>query len=135
MARILVVANKTAESPDLLEALKAKGTEHEYVLVVPASGGVLEKAADPDAAREHTVPHLDAALEQWRAAGFNVEGTVGDSDPAAAVQDACNFGEFDEIIVSTLPLRASKWMKMDLPSKAQRATGLPVTHIETKAHD
>ena len=39
MARILVVANKTAESPDLLEALKEKGTEHEYVLVVPASGG------------------------------------------------------------------------------------------------
>lgn len=135
MARILVLANKTAESPDLLEALKAKGTEHEYVLVVPASGGVLEKAADPDAARDHTQPHLDAALEKFRSEGFAVEGSVGDSDPAAAVQDACNFGTFDEIIISTLPLRVSKWMKMDLPSKAQRATGLPVTHVETKAHD
>lgn len=135
MARILVVANKTAESPDLLEAMKQKGTEHHYVLVVPASGGVLEKAADPDAARDHTQPHLDAALDRMRGEGFNVEGSVGDTDPAAAVQDACNFGEFDEIIVSTLPLRASKWMKMDLPSKAQRATGLPVTHVETKQHD
>jgi hypothetical protein len=135
MARILVVANKTAESPELLEALKSKGTEHEYVLVVPASGGVLEKAADPDAAREHTEPHLHAALEKFRAEGLNVEGTVGDSDPAAAVQDACNFAEFDEVIISTLPLRASKWLKMDLPSKAERATGLPVTHIQTKAHD
>ena len=135
MARILVLANKTAESPDLLQALRDKGTEHEYVLVVPASGGALEKAADPDAAREHTQPHLDAALEKWRAEGFNVEGSVGDSDPAAAVQDACNFGEFDEIIVSTLPLRVSKWMKMDLPSKAERATGLPITHVETKQHD
>jgi hypothetical protein len=135
MARILVVANKTAESPELLEAMKRKGTKHDYVLVVPASGGVLEKAADPDAAREHTMPHLDAALEKFRAEGFNVEGSIGDTDPAAAVQDACNFGKFDEIIISTLPLRASKWLKMDLPSKAQRATGLPVTHIETKAHD
>jgi hypothetical protein len=135
MARILVVANKTAESPDLLEALKAKGTEHEYVLVVPASGGVLEKAADPDAAREHTEPHLEAALEKWRAEGLTVEGSIGDSDPIAAVQDANNFTEFDEIIISTLPLRASKWLKLDLPSKAERATGLPVTHVETKAHD
>jgi len=135
MARILVVANKTAESPDLLEALKAKGTEHEYVLVVPAGEGRLEKAADPDAAREHTEPHLHAALEKMRAEGLQVEGSVGDTDPAAAVQDACNFAEFDEIIISTLPLRASKWMKMDLPSKAQRATGLPVTHIETKQSD
>jgi hypothetical protein len=135
MARILVVANKTAESPDLLEALKAKGTEHEYVLVVPASGGVLEKAADPDAAREHTEPHLAAALEKWRAEGLNVEGTIGDSDPIAAVQDANNFGDFDELVISTLPQRASKWLKLDLPSKAERATGLPVTHVETKAHD
>ena len=135
MARILVVANKTAESPDLLEALRSKGSEHDYVLVVPASGGVLEKAADPDAAREHTAPHLDAALQKFRGEGFNVEGSIGDSDPVAAIQDACNFGEFDEIIISTLPLRASKWLKLDLPSKAERATGLPVTHIETKQHD
>jgi hypothetical protein len=135
MARILVVANKTAESPDLLEALKAKGTEHEYVLVVPASGGVLERAADPDAAREHTEPHLEAALEKWRAEGLNVEGSIGDSDPIAAVQDANNFDQFDEVIISTLPQRASKWLKLDLPSKAERATGLPVTHVETKQHD
>jgi hypothetical protein len=135
MARILVVANKTAESADLLEAMRAKGTEHEYVLVVPASGGVLEKAADPDAARETTRPHLDRALEKMRSEGFTVEGSIGDGDPVAAVQDAANFGQFDEIIVSTLPLHVSKWIKLDLPSKAERATGLPVTHVETKQQD
>lgn len=135
MARILVVANKTAESPDLLAALKEKGAEHQYTLVVPASGGVLEKAADPDAAREHTEPHLEAALAKFRSEGLNVEGSIGDSDPIAAVQDAVNFAEFDEIVISTLPLRASKWLKLDLPSKAERASGLPVTHVETKQHD
>ena len=135
MARILVVANKTAESPDLLEAMKAKGLDNEYVLVVPAGEGRLERAADPDAARDHTQPHLEAALAKMRAEGLKVEGSVGDTDPAAAVQDAANFAQFDEIIVSTLPLHASKWLKMDLPSKAERATGLPVTHVETKQQD
>jgi hypothetical protein len=135
MARILVVANRTAESQELLDALKGRGEGNEYVLVVPGSGHGLEKAADPDAAREHTEPHLEAALERWRAEGLQVEGSVGDSDPLAAVQDACNFGKFDEIVVSTLPTRASKWLKMDLPTRVERATGLPVTHVETKQHD
>jgi hypothetical protein len=135
MARILVVANRTAESQELLEVLKGRAEGNEFVLVVPASGHGLEKAADPDAAREHTEPHLSAALERWRGEGLNVEGSVGDGDPLAAVQDAVNFGDFDEIIVSTLPSRASKWLKMDLPTRVERATGKPVTHVETKEHD
>jgi hypothetical protein len=135
MARILVVANRTAESQELLDVLKSRGEGNEFVLVVPASGHGIEKAADPDAAREHTEPHLDAALERWRAEGLQVEGSVGDGDPLAAVEDAVNFGDFDEIIVSTLPVRASKWLKMDLPTRVERTTGKPVTHVETKQAD
>jgi hypothetical protein len=135
MARILVVANRTAESPELLEALKSRADGNEFVLVVPASGRGIEKAADPDAAREHTQPHLNAALERLRAEGLRVEGTVGDGDPLAAVEDAVNFGNFDEVIVSTLPMRASKWLKLDLPSRVERTTGLPVTHIQTNQAD
>ena len=37
--------------------------------------------------------------------------------------------EVDEIIVSTLPRRLSRWMAMDLPHRVRRATKLPVTHI------
>jgi hypothetical protein len=135
MARILVVANRTAEAPELLEALKSRADGNEFVLVVPASGRGIEKAADPDAARAHTEPHLNSALERLRAEGLRVEGTVGDGDPLAAVEDAVNFGDFDEVIVSTLPVRASKWLKLDLPSRVERTTGLPVTHIETKQSD
>jgi GABA permease len=134
MARILVVANQTAESQDLLDVLKGRGDGNEFVLVLPAGHGI-EKAADPDAARARTEPHLDAALERWRSEGLNVQGSVGDTDPLAAVQDAVNFGDFDEVIVSTLPSRASKWLKMDLPTRVERATGLPVTHVETKQAD
>jgi hypothetical protein len=135
MARILVVANKTAESPELRDALCSRKDGNSFFLVVPASGGSgLEKAADPDAAVEHTKPHLEAALTALRGEGLEVEGTVGDTDPLAAVQDALNFGAYDEVIVSTLPARASRWLKMDLPSRVERL-GVPVTHIETKQKD
>lgn len=138
MARVLVVANQTCESPDLLEALKARAAQGdaEFFLVVPASGhNVLEMATDPDAAAAESERHLEQAVERFRAEGLTVEGQLGDGDPIAAVQDAVNFHEFDEAIVSTLPARASKWLKMDLPTRVERTTGLPVTHVETKAHD
>ena len=138
MARILVVANQTCESPDLLEALKARASQGdaEFFLVVPASGhNVIEKATDPDAAAAESVQHLDRAVTRFREEGLTVEGQLGDGDPIAAVQDAVNFHQFDEAIVSTLPARASKWLKMDLPTRVERTTGLPVTHVETKAHD
>jgi hypothetical protein len=138
MARILVVANRTAESQELLEALKARaaqGDSPEFLLVVPASGHGIQKAADPDAARRESGGHLDAATQKFLAEGLKVETHLGDGDPVAAVQDAVNFGEFDEVIVSTLPARASKWLKMDLPTRVERMTGLPVTHIETKQAD
>ena len=55
-------------------------------------------------------------------------GDVGDAEPLMAIQDAVNLGHFDEIIISTLPLGISRWLKLDLISKA-RALGLPVTHV------
>ena len=57
------------------------------------------------------------------------DAKVGDGDPLAAISDECNFNEYDELIVSTLPLRISKWLRVDLPRKAEAATGLPVTHV------
>ena len=138
MARVLVVANRTAESPELLEALKAraaKGDSPEFLLVVPASGHGIQKAADPDAARKESGTHLDHATEKFLSEGLKVETQLGDGDPLAAVQDAVNFGTFDEVIISTLKARASKWLKMDLPTRVERMTGLPVTHVETKQAD
>jgi len=138
MPRVLVVANRTAESPELLDALKsraAKGDDPEFLLVVPASGHGLQKAADPDAARKESGEHLDHASQTFLTEGLRVETHLGDPDPLAAVQDAVNFGSFDEVIVSTLPARASKWLKMDLPTRVERVTGLPVTHVETKQAD
>jgi hypothetical protein len=72
---------------------------------------------------------LDEALPRLTAAaGSEVEGMVGDADPTAAIQDAINLRGFDEVIVSTLPARFSRWLKLDLPSKVS-GMGLPVTTV------
>ena len=78
--------------------------------------------------------HLKRAVERYRDAGLEVDdGTLGDPDPVAAVQDALNFKDFDEVIVSTLHKRMSRWLKLDLPHKVEHAFGKPVTHVEAKS--
>jgi nucleotide-binding universal stress UspA family protein len=131
-AKVLVVANRTAESPELLEALRVR-TVHgpcEFTLLVPQTPHGLAWAADPDAGQEEAERHRVAFLAELREEGLDVEDAkVGDGDPLAAIQDECNLNSYDELIVSTLPLRLSKWLHIDLPSKAHAATGLPVTHV------
>ena len=131
-ASILVVANRTAESPELLDALRARSVRGpcEFTLVVPATPHGLAWAADTHSGESEAEGHRQAFVDELRGEGLDVrEAKVGDPDPLAAVCDECNFGEYDELIVSTLPLRASKWLRLDLPSKARAATGLPVQHV------
>ncbi len=135
-ARVLVVANRTAATPALLEAVRhrARRGPVEFELVVPATAAGLHRVVDPeDHGREEAVANLRAALPLLRAAaGCRVEGHVGDPNPLAAIQDAVHGGEFDEIIVSTLRRRFSAWTRIDLPAKAA-ALGLAVTHVEPDA--
>jgi hypothetical protein len=131
-ASVLVVANRTAESPELLEALKARAAQGdvEFTLVVPSTPHGIAWAADMAAGEGEAEHHREAFLEELRGQGVDVkDAKVGDPDPLAAAQDAVNFGDFDEVIVSTLPLHLSKWLKLDMPSKVRAATGLPVTHV------
>jgi hypothetical protein len=134
MAQVLVVANQTAESDELLQALRERaerGDGVEYTLLVPATPHGVSWAADMFAGGQEAQEHLDAQVERLRESGLPIkEAKVGDPDALAAIEDACNFHSYDEVIVSTLPLRLSKWLKLDLPHKAEHATGLPVTHVE-----
>jgi hypothetical protein len=131
-ARVLVVANRTAESPELLNALRERQARGpcEFTLLVPSTPHGLAWAADPDAGHDQAEHHREAFVEELRMEGLNVaDAKLGDPDPLAAIQDECNFHGYDEVIVSTLPLKLSKWLRVDLPRKARAATGLPVTHI------
>ncbi len=132
---VLVVANRTAESEELLAALTERAAEGPcaFTLLVPATPHGVAWAADMHSGGEEAEAHKDRAVERMRAAGLEVvEGKVGDPDPVAAVEDAVNFGSFDEAIVSTLPRHLSKWLKLDLPHRVERVTGLPVRHVEAR---
>jgi hypothetical protein len=63
-----------------------------------------------------------------------VHGQVGDRDPLRAVEDVLATGKFDEIIVSTLPRRISRWLHQDLPHRLEQKFGLPVTHVTDDQH-
>src|SRR3954466_15871266 len=110
--RILVVANRTAAAQRLLTAVEKRATEAPctFTLLVP----------DVASARE-----ADWTLEAGRrllseAAGSPVAGRTGGPDPFEAVREAVATGEFDEIIISTLPRGVSKWLRRGLLSPRRR---------------
>jgi hypothetical protein len=137
-ARVLVVANKTAASPGLLEAVRervARGPA-EFTLLVPNPAHGLHKVVDPEdqsqSEAEAVVEFALPLLEE--AAGRPCDAMIGVSEPLAAVQDAVNIHGFDEIIVSTLPTRVSRWLRLDLPHKLE-GLGLPVTTVTAKSRE
>ena len=131
-AHVLVVAHQTAATPGLLDAVRerAQRSPATFHLVVPQQAHGIHKVVDPEdqqASEAQTV--LNEALPALSsAAGSKVEGIVGDADPVAAIQDAINLRGFDEVIISTLPARLSRWLKLDLASKIS-GMGLPVTTV------
>ena len=132
---VLLVANRTADADRLRQAVRdraEKGTTR-FHLLVPAVPGGLHRVVDPEVAgREEAHLRLNAALPRLsEAAGFMVGGEVGSADPMAAIQDTLAREGFDEIVISTLPRRVSRWLHVDLPSKA-KGLGLPVSHVEAE---
>jgi hypothetical protein len=119
--RVLVVANVTATSQELMAALRERG-DVQATLLVPGSGPGLS-------GREAVQPQLQAALAAWREAGIECEGMAGAQDPIEAVHEVWAPGRFDEVLVSTLPGQSSKWLQFDVPHRIARLTDVPVMHV------
>ena len=136
--RVLVVANRTAATPALIEAVRERASRGpcKFTLLVPHTSRGLHRVMDPEdqghSEAEDTLELALPLLEQ--AAGSLVDGLVGDAEPLAAIQDALNLHGFDEIIISTLPQRLSRWLKLDLPHKAA-GLGLPVTTVTAQGRE
>jgi hypothetical protein len=131
-AKVLVVANRTAGSAELLDALRerAEAGDARFHLVVPASPRGASWAFDMHSGHDAAEHDLEGALGRIRDLGLEVDGEVGDPDPVAAVSDSTHAGSYDEVIVSTLPKHLSKWLKLDIAHKIAHTTGLPVKHVE-----
>jgi hypothetical protein len=68
-------------------------------------------------------------LDRMRELGASVSGEIGVADPVDAVRVVLHRWEFDEVILSTLPGRRSRWLAADLPTKIRRGSRLQVTQI------
>ena len=123
-AHVLVVANVTAASRDLIAAIseRAERSPIDVTLLMPGQGPGL-------GGREAVRDRLDAALAAWREAGIEADGVCGDANPLDAVAETWDPRHHDEVIVSTLPGQSSKWIRSDLPHRIARLTGAPVTHV------
>jgi hypothetical protein len=136
--RVLVVANRTAATPALLDAVRERAARGPctFTLLVPNTAHGLHRVVDPEdqdrTDAEQTLELAVPLLEE--AAGAPVEGIVGDPEPLAAIQDAINVHGFDEIILSTLPKLVSRWLRLDLPHKVA-GLGLPVTTVTARGRD
>src|SRR6476469_3149243 len=109
---ILVVANRTAAAPLLLDEIRRRREAGpcRFALLIP---DVRDRKA-ADWTLESALPILE------RKAGRPVEGLVGGPDAFASIKDAVGEDRFDEIIVSTLPKKSSKWLKRDLIARVER---------------
>jgi hypothetical protein len=119
-SRILIVAHRTATTPGLLEEVRRhvrEGTR--FDLLVP---DVLDRH-DAESTLALALPVLRDTV------GSDVEGIVEScEEPLEAVKRQFGRVKYDEVIVSTLPLGVSRWLKRDLPRQVSKL-GVPVTVV------
>jgi hypothetical protein len=122
-ARVLIVAHRTAATPLLLNAVRARSARSRcaFTLLVP------RPYWDPDTEEAEMTLELAIPLLE-DAVGGHVDGLIGDSDPFVAVREAVTNVGVDEIMISTLPARVSRWLRRDLPHRVEEF-GLPVTVV------
>lgn len=118
---LLVVANRTVDSPELLDALRQRAMRG------PVHATLLSPClwSERDQARER----LQSAATALGAMGIAAEILVGDADPIVAVQEAWHPGRYDEVVVSTYAEGASRWLQADLPHRVAKLTDSPVRHV------
>ena len=124
LTRTLVVANQTAEGAPLIGLLRGKAQEspHNFIVIMPQSG--VQDAHAPE--------RLAHVLEHLQSEGLEATGQVMPRDPFTAIQNALQFYAVDEIVISTFPGERSGWLRSDLISRVQAATGKPVEHVVVK---
>ena len=121
--RILVIANRTASTPVMLDKVAERARAGaSFTLLIPPDHG------------DQNDWSQEVALELvGRAAGGDLASLDPGDDPLDAVHRAVDDGDFDELIVCTAPAHLARWAHHDLPHRLQHL-GLPVLMIPPE-HD
>jgi len=125
-SNVLVIANQTVVSGELLERIRARATKS------PASFLIVAPQSD-DEEHEDADRRLRRALTELRGEGIDAHGQVVHPDPYTAAKNAVHDEAIDEIIVSTFPGETSGWLRRDLVGRLRKDTGLPVDHVTSES--
>jgi hypothetical protein len=128
MRHYLVVANQTLKQSELTEKIRTciEAGPCDFFLLVPATrthGPVRWTPADAFAVAQR---RLESALERFRALGADIVGDVGDPSPVMAIGELLRRRSFDALILSTLPVGPSQWLRGDVPARIDQLFGIPV---------
>lgn len=130
--QILVIANETVVSRKLVDLIEkhADGDPVAVTVVAPVNqprqGYVVYYDTRKAAARRR----LDRTVDLLRKEGVPATGVVVETDPVAALRDAIDQLEPDEVIVSTHPRQKSGWLRRDAVEQMRRVAGsLPFEHL------
>jgi hypothetical protein len=132
-AAVLVVANETLASEDLVDAVRRRAAEGPIRAVViapvnePRSGYVVYRNSRRASAGRRVDPVVDAL----RDAGIPAHGEVYEGGPVTAVEDVLAQEPIDEVFVSTHPEETSGWLRRkNVLSELARLSGdRPFTHV------
>ena len=129
-ARILVVTNKVAATPALVEAVRerASASAAEFVILIPNPAHVAFDRNSPDL-REGDALLAETLPELEEAAGAEIEGRVATSPNAYDdIVQELDGGGYTEIILETPPSHVSHWLHADLGERIGHL-GYPLTTV------
>jgi hypothetical protein len=128
MRHYLVVANQTLKQPELSEKIRACSAAGpcDFFLLVPATRAHEPVRWTPADAMAVARRRLESALERFRALGADVVGEVGDPSPVVAIGEVLRRRSFDALILSTLPVGPSQWLRHDVPARIEQLFNIPV---------
>jgi hypothetical protein len=133
MSRYLVVAQHDGDRAKLHEHVKRLHAESpsEFHVVVPAHlqgpSGWTWTAGQTESEAED---RLRAAIDDLSKLGVEVSGSIRANKEPEAVAEALADWPADAVIVSSPPSGAKRALNLDLVSKIERKTELPVIHVE-----
>lgn len=133
---VLVIANEPLAGEELRQRIIGSGSDDRRVeldVLAPVLTSRTHLAyTDIDESMRQARDRLEQSLAWARSQGLLVHGSIGDSDPAASIEDELREFGADEVIVVTADGKADHWQEQDQLRRLRAELDVPVVHVATK---